>query len=241
MKKILNALVVDDERLARKGLIELLKFHKEINVVGEAGDVTSAVEAISTTKPDVVFLDIQMPGADGFDLIDRIDANPKIVFVTAFDEFAIRAFEVNALDYLMKPVSPARLSQTIQRLQNRNARNADYLRMLDYGDRLFLQVESRIRFVKVSSIITVVAQGDYSIVTTTEGPIGTVLKSMKEWEYRLPAQHFIRVHRSAIVNIDCIERVDKWFNNSFRIHLRGVTEPVEMSRRYASRLREQFG
>ena len=241
MKKALSALVIDDERLARKGLIELLKVHKDIDVVGEADDVPSAIESISLIQPDVIFLDIQMPGLDGFALLERIEANPKVIFVTAFDEFAIRAFEVNALDYLMKPVSAARLGQTVQRLHSKSSRKADYLRILDYGDRLFLQVDSRIRFVKVSSIITVVAQGDYSHVTTTEGPLGLVLKSMKEWEYRLPAQHFIRVHRSAIVNIDCIEKVDKWFNNSFRIQLRGVSEPVEMSRRYASRLRDQFG
>jgi len=241
MKKVLSALVIDDERLARKGLIELLKVHKDIEVVGEADDVPSAIESISLIQPDVIFLDIQMPGLDGFALLERIDENPKVVFVTAFDEFAIRAFEVNALDYLMKPVSAVRLAQTVQRLHSKSARKADYLRILDYGDRLFLQVDSRIRFVKVNSIVTIVAQGDYSHITTTEGPLGLVLKSMKEWEYRLPTQHFIRVHRSAIVNIDCIEKVDKWFNNSFRIQLRGVSEPVEMSRRYASRLRDQFG
>ena len=101
MKKALSALVIDDERLARKGLIELLKVHKDIDVVGEADDVPSAIESISLIQPDVIFLDIQMPGLDGFALLERIEANPKVVFVTAFDEFAIRAFEVNALDYLM--------------------------------------------------------------------------------------------------------------------------------------------
>jgi two-component system, LytTR family, response regulator len=170
-----------------------------------------------------------------------MSANPKIVFVTAYDKFAIRAFEVNALDYLMKPVSARRLEQTIQRLLLNQSMSIEYLKKLEYSDRLFLQFDSRIRFVKVSTIIFIAAEGDYSAVTTSEGKLGLVLKSMKEWEFRLPDQHFLRVHRSMIVNIDCIERIEKWFNNSFRIHLKGVPEPLEMSRRCVAKLREKFG
>jgi two-component system, LytTR family, response regulator len=241
MKKPLKALIVDDERLARKGLIGLLEAHEEIQVVGEARDVKSAQQAIEKLQPDVVFLDIQMPGPDGFELLDKLSTSPKIVFVTAFDKFAIRAFEVNALDYLMKPVSAQRLEQTIQRLMQNQPMSVDYLRKLDYTDRLFLQFDSRIRFVKVSSIICIEAEGDYSAVTTGEGKLGLVLKSMKEWEYRLPEQHFLRIHRSVIVNIDSIERIEKWFNNSFRIHMKGASEPLEMSRRSVAKLRERFG
>jgi two-component system LytT family response regulator len=241
MKKPLKALIVDDERLARKGLIGLLDAHEEIQVVGEARDVKSALLAIEKLQPDVVFLDIQMPGPDGFELLDKLSSSPQIVFVTAFDKFAIRAFEVNALDYLMKPVSAQRLEQTIQRLGQSQPASLDYVRKLDYSDRLFLQFDARIRFVKVSSIICIEAEGDYSAVTTAEGKLGLVLKSMKEWEFRLPEQHFVRIHRSVIVNIDCIERIEKWFNNSFRIHMKGAAEPLEMSRRCVSKLRERFG
>lgn len=241
MKKPLKALIVDDERLARKGLIELLKPYEDIQVVGEARDVKSALSAIEKLLPDVVFLDIQMPGPDGFELLEHMTMNPKIVFVTAYDKFAIRAFEVNALDYLMKPVSAHRLEQTIQRLHLNQPVSIEYLRKLDYTDQLFLQFDSRIRFVKVSTIVFISAEGDYSAVTTSEGKLGLVLKSMKEWEFRLPEQHFVRIHRSVIVNIDCIERIEKWFNNSFRIHLKGVPEPLEMSRRCVAKLRERFG
>jgi two-component system LytT family response regulator len=241
MNKPLKALVVDDERLARKGLIGLLKPYEEIHVVGEARDVKSALAAIEKLQPDLIFLDIQMPGHDGFELLSRMTANPRIIFVTAYDEFAIRAFEVNALDYLMKPVSARRLEQTVQRITQNQPVTVDYLKRLDFNDRLFLQIDTRMRFVKVSSIVFIAAEGDYSAVTTTEGKLGLVLKSMKEWEFRLPEQHFVRIHRSIIVNIDCIERIEKWFNNSFHIHLKGVPDPLEMSRRSVSRLRERFG
>jgi two-component system LytT family response regulator len=241
VKKSFKALIIDDERLARKDLISLLTDHDNIAVIGEADDVPSAAQAIQTLNPDVIFLDIQMPGDTGFDLLDKIDVDAHVIFVTAYDEFAIRAFEVNALDYLLKPVNPDRLAKTLERLELQASDTPLKVRKLNYDDRLFLRLGRNFKFLIVNTIMIISAAGDYSEVLTSEGNKGLTLKSMKEWENRLPAQQFIRIHRSTIINMEYIERIEEWFNYSFRVYLQGVEEPLVISRRYASKLKERFG
>ena len=241
MSRALNVLVVDDERLARKDLISLLGAHGNITVVGEADDVPSAVKAIKRLTPDVIFLDIQMPGDSGFDLLDKTEVEAHVIFVTAYDEYAIRAFEVNALDYLLKPVNPERLAKALERLELQDGETAARARRLDYQDRLFLMLGRSFKFLKVSALVTVTAAGDYSEVLTSDGTKGLALKSMKEWETRLPPRHFVRVHRSTIINMEYVDRVEEWFNYSFRVYLKGVEEPCVISRRYATRLKDRLG
>lgn len=241
MKRPLGALIVDDERLARKDLISLLKSHDRITVVGEADDVPSAVKAIEKLNPDVIFLDIQMPGDSGFDLLERVDVEARIIFVTAYDEYAIRAFEVNALDYLLKPVHPDRLAKALEKLELQEQEAPARTRKLEFDDRLFLMLGRHFKFLKVNSILTVTAAGDYSEVLTADGTKGLTLKSMKEWEARLPPQHFVRIHRSTIINMEAIDRVEEWFNYSFQVFLKGGKEPYVISRRYATRLKDRLG
>jgi two-component system LytT family response regulator len=241
MKKSINVLVIDDERLARKDLISLLSAYDNITVVGEADDVPSAVKAIQRLNPDVIFLDIQMPGDSGFDLLEKTDVEAQIIFVTAYDEYAIRAFEVNALDYLLKPVNPDRLEKSLKKLESRERYAWEKTRALDYEDRLFLMLGRNFKFLKVNTILAITAAGDYSEVLTSDGNKGLTLKSMKEWETRLPAQHFIRIHRSTIINMEFIDRVEEWFNYSFKVYLKGVEEPYVISRRYANRLKDRLG
>jgi len=241
MARSLNALVVDDERLARKDLISLLGAHDNITVVGEADDVPSAVKAIEKLCPDVIFLDIQMPGDSGFDLLDRTEVEARIIFVTAYDEYAIRAFEVNALDYLLKPVDPERLAKALEKLELQEQETVARTRRLDYSDRLFLMLGRNFKFLKVNSLVQVTAAGDYSEVLTSDGNKGLTLKSMKEWEARLPPQHFVRIHRSTIINMEFVDRVEEWFNYSFRVYLKGIEEPCVISRRYATRLKDRLG
>lgn len=241
MKKPHKALVIDDERLARKDLISLLSVHDNITVIGEADDVPSAVKAIERLNPDVIFLDIQMPGDSGFDLLEKADVEAHIIFVTAYDEYAIRAFEVNALDYLLKPVNPDRLAKALEKLELQEQETPVKIRTLNYNDRLFLMLGKHFRFLKVNTILNINAAGDYSEVLTSDGNKGLTLKSMKEWETRLPAQNFIRIHRSTIINMEFIDRVEEWFNYSFRVYLRGVEEPYVISRRYATRLKDRLG
>jgi len=241
MKKPFKALIIDDERLARKDLISLLSNHDNVTVIGEADDVPSASQAIEKLNPDVIFLDIQMPGDSGFDLLEKTDVDAHIIFVTAYDEYAIRAFEVNALDYLLKPVNPERLTKALEKLEFQEQDLPGRIRKLNYDDRLFLMVGRHFKFLKVNTILCVSAAGDYSEVLTSDGNKGLTHKSMKEWEIRLPAQHFIRVHRSTIINMEFVDRVEEWFNYSFRVYLKGVEEPYVISRRYAAKLKEKLG
>ena len=241
MKRNFNVLVIDDERLARKDLISLLRAHDTMTVVGEADDVPSARRAIERLNPDVIFLDIQMPGDSGFDLLEKTDVEAQIIFVTAYDEYAIRAFEVNALDYLLKPVNPERLARALEKLELEEPAGPARTRRLEYDDRLFLMLGQHFKFLKVNTILTVTAAGDYSEVLISDGNKGLTLKSMKEWEGRLPEQHFIRIHRSTIVNMDSIDRVEEWFNYSFKVYLKGIEEPYVISRRYATRLKDRLG
>jgi len=241
MQKHFTALIVDDERLARKDLISLLAEHPNIKIVGEADSVTAAVRAIEQLNPDLIFLDIQMPGESGFDLLNKIKVNAKVIFVTAFDEYAIRAFEVNALDYLLKPVNPDRLARTIQRLVQGESAEPTELRKLNYDDRLFLMLGNQMKFLKIKTILCINAAGDYSEIITTDRQKGLTLKSMKEWEYRLPEQFFCRIHRSTIINMDYVDKLEEWFNYSYKVFLKGIEKPYVMSRRYVAKLKKIMG
>lgn len=232
--------MVDDERLARNKLRSMLALYPQIQIVGEADSVASALELIESARPDVIFLDIQMPGETGFDLLEKVEADFKIIFVTAFDEHAIRAFEVNALDYLLKPVNPARLSRSIDRLFASSVEHENAKRALEYDDHLFLNIDRRTRFIKVSAIRCILAEGPYSRVFTSDGVQSMVLRSLKEWEERLPEKHFLRIHRSTIINIECVDRIEKWFNYSYQIFVNGIEQPFVMSRRYAARLKDRM-
>ncbi|MFC1724531.1 LytR/AlgR family response regulator transcription factor [candidate division KSB1 bacterium] len=241
MQKTYNALIVDDERLARKELISMLQEFRNIKIVGEADSVSSAVKAVKKLDPDVIFLDIQMPGGSGFDLLDKFEIKSKIIFVTAYDEFAIRAFEVNALDYLLKPVNPERLHEAVERLEKEERSSEESLKKLKYDDVLFILLDSQYKFINIKNILSINAAGDYTELALINGKNGITVKSMKEWDYRLPDQSFCRIHRSTIVNIEYIDHIEEWFNYSFRLYLKGVKYPYTISRRYASKLKEKYG
>lgn len=241
MQKKFSAFIVDDERLARADLISMLTGYKNIEVVGEAADVDSAAKSIKTLNPDIIFLDIQMPGETGFDLLEKVPLDSKIVFVTAYDEYAIRAFEVNALDYLLKPVNQERLAQTIERLELDKTIDEEDLSQLDYSDSLFLTMNNQLKFLKINTIVAISSAGDYSEVANTDGLTQLTGKSMKEWEKRLPPKHFIRIHRSTIINLDFIRRTEKWFNYSYRVYMEGIEKPFLISRRYVVKLKNLLG
>jgi two-component system LytT family response regulator len=238
---VLKALIIDDERLARKEMISLLEAYPNIRVVGQADSVDSASMEIKKCSPDVLFLDIQMPRKSGFDLLNEVDFDGRIIFVTAYDEYAIRAFEVNALDYLLKPVSPERLERAIQRLYEEMPRPVPSNRKLNYDDCLFLTFGTRLNFLRINQISAITAEKDYTLVHLTDGKSGLTGKSMKEWEERLPDKYFSRIHRSAIINIENIAGIDKWFNNTLKIRLPGLKEPLIASRRYAKLLKDRYG
>lgn len=240
MNRILKAVIVDDEELARIGLRLLLEKFQSITVTGEASDIRSAAELIDELKPDIVFLDIEFPGESGFDLLDKIEETINIVFTTAFDEFALRAFEVNACDYLLKPVNIKRLEQTIERIIKKSDRTAPEV-TFKYDDKIFLPINYRHYFIKINSIVRICSAGKYSEILTLNNTKGLVKKSLNEWEKCLPGNEFVRIHRSTIINTDLIEKIHKDSRSLFTVTLKGTSERYAVSRRMTSRIKKEFG
>ena len=236
----MRALLVDDERLARVELRRLLALHPQVQVVGEADSVESAVRQVEALQPELVFLDVQMPGASGFELLSRLpEARFQTVFVTAHDAHALRAFEVNALDYLLKPVHPERLARTLARLEGAHVEPEGPRPKLAEDDLLLLEEGGRSRFVKVGHIVCLCGAGDYAEVVTEDGKRTLSSRPLKDWEARLPERLFARIHRSALVNLSYVERVEK--GPGAQVHVRGLREPLPLSRSHAAQLRERFG
>lgn len=238
-KRPRRALVVDDEGGARLDLVGLLEREPAVEVVAEAGDLQDAVAAVRRERPDLVFLDIRLGRRSGFELLDLVDQPFDVVFVTAYDEHAVRAFEVDAIDYLLKPVEPGRLRETLERL---DASDEDIApRGLTMDDWMFLPLEDGRGFLQVSDIGHIAADGDYTVVHTLDGKHHRVPRTLKTWEVRLPASGFLRIHRATIVNMGRIERVEPWSNYTYRVYVEGVRGPLIMSRHYARRAQRLLG
>jgi two-component system LytT family response regulator len=245
----MKAVIVDDERLAREELRGLLFKHPEIEVLGEAANVTEALKLIPRLRPDLVFLDIEMPGRTGFDLISVLPPpHPEIIFVTAFDAFALRAFEVNALDYLMKPVHPERLRSAVSRAMSRLAPRAtdepsaaatpEPTSKLREDDSVFVREGDRSWFISVRSICLLEADGNYTrLYFNQDRPL--LYRTLAAMEARLPEALFLRANRSQLINLEYIENVEPWFSGSLKVQLRGGLE-VEFSRRQAQIFRERL-
>jgi two-component system, LytTR family, response regulator len=238
-----HAVIVDDERLARRELRTLLEeaHAEQVHIVGEAATVSDAARLVHATDADVVFLDIQLAGETGMDLLPLLGADVDVVFVTAYDAYTLRAFEVNALDYLLKPVAPERLAVTVNRLAAAQP-PTPARETVTYEDRLFLRLGQERAFVRVRDIMAIEAEGDGSALRLAPHLARkSSTKSLREWEQRLPDRQFVRIHRSAIVNLEYVERLEPWSHSSHYVYLRGVQEPLTMSRRFGARLRERLG
>ncbi len=236
--KSVKAIIVDDERLARLNLRKLLNPYPEIELSGEASSCETAIELIGMYNPQLIFLDIQLSGENGFDLLEAIDNSIKIIFVTAFDEYAIRAFEVNAIDYLLKPVNPERLKAAIEKVIKREKAQEDETRNYEYTDSIYVRMSNYTsRFIKISTITFIEPVGNYTRIFTNEGKHCLVLKTLKQWQEELPESNFVRIHRSSIVNIEHVDHIEKDSNTQHRAYLKNMPEPLDVSRRYARKLR----
>jgi len=233
-------MIVDDEKLAREDLKSVLREFDNIEIAGEADSADSAANLLKTIEPDILFLDIQMPGKTGFDLLAEVQTSAKIIFVTAYDEYAIKAFEVSAQDYLLKPVSKSRIELALDHLGTSEETKSIQLNQLDYNDTIFVMINNSYQFLKISTIIKIIAAGNYSEVYTNGKQKGLVLKSLREWENRLPNNQFVRVHRNSVINLEFVEKIEDWFNYSYKIHLKGIECTVIMSRRYALKLKDKL-
>jgi two-component system, LytTR family, response regulator len=227
----INALIVDDEPPARERLITLLAAHPAIEVVGEAGDVESAARFCADFEPDVIFLDIELPRARGFELLPLLNCKPIIIFITAHERFATRAFEVNAMDYLLKPIHPDRLAISIQRL-TAHAQHA-----MAGPDTVALKEDGMLRRVPTTSISHIQASDNYSSVHLLNALPAFVRRSLTEWEKLLPPDQFVRVDRSLIVRIDAIQSLRAASRDYAELTLSTQDKPILLGRRAALLLR----
>jgi two-component system LytT family response regulator len=224
----MKALIVDDERIARLELRRLLAAHPHIEIAGEARDGEEALAEIARLAPDVVFLDVQMPGMTGFDVLDRLDDVPQVIFTTAYDAYAIKAFEVSALDYLLKPVAPARLASAIARLRPRGGPV-----MLE---QVFVRDGDRCWIVRVADIFLLESEGNYTrLFFGKERPL--IPRSLAALEQRLDSSAFFRAGRKHLVNIKRIRGVASSVAGNLEVTLESG-QAIEMSRRQSARLRE---
>jgi DNA-binding LytR/AlgR family response regulator len=246
----LQALIVDDEAPARDRLKRLLAGIQGVELIGVAEDGVTAVEMIESEKPDLVLLDIQMPGLDGFGVLDALAEPPAIIFVTAYDEYAIRAFEVHALDYLLKPFSRERLKKAVRRAQAALSDERDLTQrfkpLLDtlteqgrYLTRLAVRVRDGIRVLDVSVVDWIDVQHEQTRVHVGKQAF-PIRRTLTELEARLDPTTFFRAHRSAIVNLDRVEEVIPWFKGSHKLRLTTGAE-VDLSRARARALRALLG
>ncbi|HEY0480115.1 MAG TPA: LytTR family DNA-binding domain-containing protein [Kofleriaceae bacterium] len=229
----MRALIIDDERLARNELRRLLEALGDIEIVGEAKNADDALEQIGRLHPDLLFLDVQMPGCDGFELLERLDEAPGVIFTTAFDRYALRAFDVSALDYLVKPIAPQRLAAAVAKAAARPpvARPADAADHLGRGQRIFVRDGERCWFVAVEDIVLIESEGNYARLHFA-GHRPVLPRSLNAIGARLDPALFFRANRRQIINLERIEGLDPWPNDGYLVKLGGGLR-VEMSRRQA--------
>ncbi|WP_298339408.1 LytTR family DNA-binding domain-containing protein [uncultured Algibacter sp.] len=238
----LKAVIVEDSRLARNELKELIKEHKEIQLLGEAANVDDGYALIIETKPDVLFLDINMPEKDGFELLEMLDEVPIVIFTTAFDEYAIKSFEYNAFDYLMKPINQKRFSQSIKKVIEKETNNLSpeikNEHALSLDKQIFIKEGEKCWLVKIKDISMFEIVGNYTRVFFEHNK-ALIYKSLAQIEEKLPEDVFFRANRQQIININHVKKVVSWFNGKLKIEMNSGEE-IEISRRQSYIFKEQL-
>src|SRR5918997_1454176 len=243
---MIRAIIIDDERLARNELKKLLMDFPEIEVISEAANASEGIEQIESLNPELIFLDIQMPGKSGFDMLAELEKTPHVIFTTAYDEYALKAFEVNALDYLLKPVEPKRLADAIQKLHlqeekevyHNNTTVVSNRTPLEDDARVFVKDGERCWFVKLNEIRLFESVGNYAkVYFGNNKPL--ILKSLNSLEERLDDKVFFRANRKHIINMRWIEKIEPYFNGGLLLELKGG-EKIEVSRRQTVKFKEMM-
>jgi two-component system LytT family response regulator len=239
----MRAILVDDERLARKELRRLLLKHPQVEVAGEAANADDARTLLSELQPDLVFLDVQMPGESGFDFLMKLDSFPAVIFTTAFDQFALKAFEFGAYDYLLKPVEPARLAASLVRVCDRGSVRAPSPgraeEILRESDQVFVRDGEKCWMVQLAEIQLLESEGNYTRIHF-KGERALVARSLNALEIRLDPKVFFRANRSQIINLRWVTSIRPWFSRGLRLKLRSGSE-VEISRRRSQQFRDFTG
>lgn len=231
----MKALIIDDTRLARQELQFLLEKRNDVDVLGEAENADQAVEKINELKPDLLFLDIQMPGKDGFELLESLDEVPHVIFTTAYSEFAMKAFEYNALDYLKKPITEDRLEKALERVQIKDEEDSNR-KILSEGSQVFVKDGDRCWFVNLGDVRVFEIWDNYTrIYFKDQKPM--IPKTLQYMESRLDPEVFFRANRQQIINLKWVDKIEPWFSGTIRLYLKDGTE-IEVSRRQTSRFKE---
>lgn len=235
---MITTLIVDDERLARQELISLLKTFPEIEIVGEAGNADEAIELIDKLQPQLLFLDIQMPEKTGFELLEELIRTPAVIFCTAYDEYALKAFEANALDYILKPVNADRLREAIQKVKGTLSDKSEgsHTERLNENQQVFIKDGEKCWFVRVGDIRLIESVGNYARIFFHEyKPL--IHRTLNDLDSRLPQEAFFRANRKEIINLRCIDKIEPYFSGGLLVYLKSG-EKIEISRRQAIKFRE---
>ncbi len=236
----MKALIIDDERLARKELMKLLEAHPSVVVVGEAANADEAEKMIEELNPDLLFLDIQMPGRTGFQLLESLDSAPMVVFTTAYDQHALKAFEVNALDYLLKPIVAERLNEAVHKVmeKERVKTGRSEEKKLGLEDQVFVKDGERCWFVTLANVRMFESDGNYiKVYFDNNRPM--IHKSLNALDEKLDERAFFRASRKHIVNLSWVEGIEPWFNGGLMVRLKGG-DKVEVSRRQAAKFKDMM-
>lgn len=235
----MKALIVDDERLARVELRRLLSPFKEIKIVGEAVNAEDALNKITELRPDIIFLDIQMPGKNGFQLLEELDSVPTVIFTTAYDEYALKAFDYNALDYLLKPIEPNRLEEAIKKIFEKKAKDTaaeEHPEKLTEDDQVFVKDGEKCWFVKLANIRLFESEGNY-VRLYFEDNKPLILRTLNYLDERLDRKTFFRASRKYIINLKWIESISPWLNGGLLVKLKGGHK-IEVSRRQSVKFKD---
>ena len=243
----LNCIIIDDEKLARELLIEYLEDCDDINIIEQCESGTDAVKAINELKPDLIFLDVQMPGMTGFEVLETIEHKPAVIFCTAYDQYAIQAFDENAIDYLLKPIDKERFDKAINRVKselNKGSVDLDKIAQIlsgkgnsEFSSHLFVQKSDKYLNVPIGDILHLEASGDYTIISTAEDQFLSS-SGIGRLEKKLDPTVFIRVHRSTIINIKHLKEIEKHFNGGLIVKMKNG-KSFSVSRTYAKAIRKK--
>ncbi len=238
---MLKVVLIDDERLARSELRRMLEEFSDVEILGEAANSAEGIEKVESLNPDLIFLDIQMPDKSGFEMLSQLDKAPHVIFVTAYDEYALKAFDVNALDYLMKPVEPQRLAEALLKVRQKNEEEIlsyNNRGILSETDQVFVKDGERCWFVRLSEVRLFESVGNYAkVFFGNNKPL--ILKSLNALEERLDEKVFFRANRKHIINLRMIEKIEPYFNGGLLLDLNGG-EKIEVSRRQAVKFKEMM-
>lgn len=242
--KTIRAVLIDDVEVMRITLKKVLEQFPHVELVGEASTFDEAKEVINTLQPDLLFLDIDLNGLTSIDLIGEINCTPKIIFITSHENFAVKAFELNAVDYIIKPISAKRISKAIERITKPNedllSSGEDNSEKFQSDQIILLNFDNKLNFIKIKDINFIEAYGNYTKVNMDDAKLSITYNSIKNWDAKLPGDIFIQIHRSTIVNLLNVQKIEKWTNDTGRLYLKGVEKPFEISRSYFFQIKKKY-